>query len=479
MAFASLLGQESTPEDTSPPEVEVSGGERVYVIPIEGQISDPQLYILRRALKQAVEEDVNTVVLDMDTPGGSGATMMKMMEALDRFPGNTITFVNPEAISAGAFIASASDFIYMLPKGLIGAAEVVQGTGEDVPEAMKRKLNSYLQAKVRALNSEHPGRGDVIRAMSDPEFVLERDGEVLSPEGELLTLTGEEAVVQYGDPPKNLLADGLVEDLDDLLNQHFGEGQWNRVEFEITWSEEAAKYMSMIAPALLGIGMLMLFIEFKTPGFGFFGVAGIAMVLTVFATNYVAGLAGYEEVLLFGLGVALVVVEIFLLPGTFFFAGLGLLLMVGSLIWAMADIWPKGSDFTMTPELFITPTLQTFTAFAIGIFGVLLLSRVLPKSWYVSHVVLGSQVGHDRSAVAVGREAPDTPRESGAEKSTPPGLPDIGEEGIAVTDLFPTGEIRVGGRRYQARGSLNQIEKGTPVVVVDHKDFALIVRPKS
>lgn len=469
-----LSGQAPETEENEP--LPPTDTERVYIIPIEGQISDPQLFILRRALKQAVEQNVNTVVLDMDTPGGSGSTMMKMMEALDRFPGETITFINPEAISAGAFIASASDYIYTVPKGLIGAAEVIQGTGEDLPESIKRKLNSYLQAKVRALNTEHPGRGDVIRAMSDPDFVLERDGEILSAEGELLTLTGEEAVKQYGDPPRNLLADGLVEDLDDLLNQHFGEGQWTQVDFEITWSEEAAKYLSVIAPALLGLGMLMLFIEFKTPGFGFFGISGIGLVLMVFATNYVAGLAGYEEVIVFVLGVALVVVEIFLLPGTFFFAGIGLLLMVGSLVWAMADTWPKGSDFTLTPEIFIAPTLNTLLAFAIGILGVILLSKVLPKSWYFSHVVLGARVGHDRSQVAVGREV--APPEENRPKSTPPGLPDIGEEGIAVTDLFPSGEIKIQGRRYQARGALNQIEKGTPVVVVDHKDFALIVKPK-
>ncbi len=454
-------------------------GKKVYVVPIEGQIGQPQLFILRRALKQAVEEDVETIILDMDTPGGSAATMMQMMEALDRFPGTTITFVNPEAISAGAYIASASDYIYMTPKALIGAAEVVMGTGEDVPESMKRKLNSYLQAKVRSLNSEHPGRGDVIRAMSDPTFVLEIGGEVISPEGELLTLTGEEAVKQYGDPPRKLLADALVEDKEELLEVHFGGTQGELMDFEISWSEEMAKYLSVVAPALLGIGMLMLFIEFKTPGFGFFGVAGILLVLTVFGTNYVAGLAGYEEVILFVLGVALVVVEIFLLPGTFFFAGLGLLLMVGSLVWAMADIWPEGSDFTLTPEVFIMPMLNTFSGFAVGIFGVILLSRIMPKSWYLSHIALQSAVGRSASSVAVGRESGPAGVGVDRSKATPPGMPDIGETGVTVTDLFPSGEIEIGGRRYQARTSLNQIESGTPIVVIDHKDFALIVKPKN
>jgi len=468
-------------EATVAKEEEDPGKTQVYVIPIDGQISDPQLFILRRALKQAVEGGVNTVVLDMDTPGGSGATMMEMMDTLDRFPGETITFVNDEAISAGAFIAAATTAIYMQPKGLIGAAEVIQGTGEDLPESMKRKINSYLQAKVRALSSKYPYRGEVIRAMSDPDYVLEIDGEVLKEEGELLTLTGEEAVKPYGDPPRNLLAEGLVEDIDVLLDTHMGEGNWKILNFEITWSEEVAKYLAKIAPALMGLGMLMLFIEFKTPGFGVFGIMGILMILTVFATNYVAGLAGYEEVVIFALGVALVALEILIFPGVFFFAGIGLLMMVGALVWAMADIWPEGSEFTFTLELFLVPLWNTLFAFAVGIGGVLVLSRVIPKNWVWSHLVLRSEVGRPGSSVKVGREATASPSSSETPETGSggvSGLPSPGSTGVAVTDLYPSGEIEIDDRRYQARTLYGQIESGSDVVVVDHKDFALIVKAR-
>lgn len=455
-----------------------SGKVEVYVIPVQGQITDPQLFILRRALKQAVESNVNTVVLDMNTPGGSGGAMMKMMDALDRFPGDSITFVNDEAISAGAFIASATRYIYMKPRGLIGAAEVVMGTGEDVPEGMKRKINSYLQAKVRALSSEYPFRGEVIRAMSDPDFVLEIDGEILSEKGELLTLYGEEAVRQFGDPPTNLLAEGLADSLEELLDKHLGEGQWTIVPFEVTWSEEAAKYLAKIAPALLGIGMLMLFIEFKTPGFGFFGFSGIILILMVFATNYIAGLAGHEEILVFVLGVALVAVEIFLFPGVFFFAGIGLLLMLGALVWAMADIWPAGSDFTFTADLFIEPMWNTLLAFAIGIFGIIALSKVIPRQWYLSRLVLQTNVGRTDSSLGVGREGSRRSREEARETGASRQLPPVGSVGTAVTDLFPSGEIEVDDRRFQARTRFGQIRRGTAVEVTQHRDFALIVKPR-
>lgn len=467
---------ESTSDQPSQGDEPSTALQSVYVVPIQGQINDPQLFILRRALKQAVEEGVNTIVLDMDTPGGSAAAMMEMMDALDRFPGDSITYVNDEAISAGAFIASATRYIYMQPKGLIGAAELVLGTGEDVPEGMKRKVNSYLQAKVRSLSAQYRYRGDVLRAMSDPDFVLEIDGEIITTENELLTLTGEEAVRQFGEPPENLLADGLAESLEEMLDHKLGAGQWEIIPFEVTWSEEAAKYLAKIAPALLGIGMLMLFIEFKTPGFGFFGITGIALVATVFATNYVAGLSGHEALLVFVLGVALVVLEIFLFPGVFFLAGIGLILMVGSLVWAMADIWPEGSDFTLTAEVFVAPLWDTLLAFGIGIFGVLLLSRVIPKRWYWSHLVLQSEVGRAGSSVGVGREGMRA--SSAAPVPEKAGLPPLGSTGIAVTDLFPSGEIEIDDRRFQARTHYGQLRRGTTVEVVDHKDFALIVKPR-
>lgn len=440
---------------------------RVYVVPITGQISAPQLFILRRALKNAIESGVGTLVMELDTPGGAVGTTIEIMEAMDRFNGQVVAFVNDEAISAGAYIASAADRIYMTEKGVIGAAEVVMGTGEDVPESMKRKIESYIQAKVRSLSDEYRYRGDVIRAMSDPDFVLEVEGEVLKEAGELLTLTGTEAVATYGEPPEPLLAEGLYEDVEGLLNGIYGEGQWERISFEITWSEDLAKYLSAISPALLGIGLLLIFVEFKTPGFGIFGIAGITMLLVVFAANYVAGLAGHEEIIVFLVGIALIFVDLLFLPGTFVLGAIGLILIFGSLIWAMADIWPEGSDFTFTPEVFFIPVVNTFSGLTIGVIGMIIMARFLPKRWYLGGLILGSAVGKTTSSIPVFDDPePDAQTES---------MPENGSEGVALTDLFPSGEVEIEGKRYQAKVSLNMIDKGTAVRVVGKQDYALIV----
>ena len=76
----------------------------VYVIPVREEINKPTLYILRRGLKEAIEQKADAVVLDMNTPGGALDVTFEIMEALDKFPGQTVTFVNKEAMSAGAFI---------------------------------------------------------------------------------------------------------------------------------------------------------------------------------------------------------------------------------------------------------------------------------------------------------------------------------------------------------------------------------------
>ena len=103
----------------------------VYVIPVNEAINQPNLFVLRRGLKEAIRKKVDMVLLDMDTPGGRLDICLEMMEMLDYFEGATATYINPDAISAGAFIASACDKIYFSPKGKMGAAAVIQGTGED------------------------------------------------------------------------------------------------------------------------------------------------------------------------------------------------------------------------------------------------------------------------------------------------------------------------------------------------------------
>ncbi len=444
----------------------------VYVIPIVDVINTPNLYILRRGLKEAIANDVEMVILDMDTPGGRLDITLEMMEMLDRFDGITATYVNDDAISAGSFIAAATQEIYFAPQGKMGASAVIQGTGEDVSETAKQKIDSYLRANIRAMTAQYPYRSDVIRAMLDSEFELKIDDEVIKPAGELLTLTAAEALREYGDPPNKLLAEGIYESMDALLDARLGKGNYRISDFEITYSEEIAKWMNTIAPLLMGLGLLLLFIEFKTPGFGIFGIGGLVLLGIFFISHYIAGLAGNEPILFFALGVLLIILELFVLPGFLIFALSGILLIVGSLLWTMIDYWPSGGEggedgsggFNITPEMVTEPLMQFALAITIAFIGALIVARFLRGSWIERQLVLENTSGGDSQAIRAAREAQ---------------LPKPGSKGVAITPLHPVGRVEIAGIRYDARCGVGAIDRGENIQVVNSSDFDLVVEKSS
>gem|GEM_PF-44286 len=443
------VATESAQASTAPQQLKVA------VIPIREAIGKPVLYVVRRGLKDAIELGADIVLIDMDTPGGEAGAMLQIMEALDKFPGQKLTYVNSEAISAGAIIASVSDEIYFAPRGVMGAADVVTGSGGDLPAGMKRKIDSYLSAKIESYTMHAPRRADVIKAMRIPEFEFKLDGQIIKEKGELLTLTAEKAIALYGDPPTPLLAAGVADDIGSLLDSRFGADGYALTRLDATWSEQLAVWLSGLVPLMLGLGLLALFIEFKTPGFGIFGVAGITLLGLVFLSNFVAGLSGHEPVLIFALGLVLVGVELFFLPGTVVFALSGILLMLGSLLWSMADIWPN-EPLTISGDVFLSPLMNLGTGLALAIVGGLALLRFLPKGMFWDRVVL--------AAAATGTSAPEIEEESL-----------IGREGVAATALFPSGQIELDGRRYEARVAVGTVDLGQRVVVRARREFELLV----
>lgn len=433
----------------------------VYVIPVQDQIGDPVLFVIRRGLKEATERGITHVVLDMKTPGGALDSTLEIMETLDRFEGTTITYINNEALSAGAFIASVTDEIWFAPGGVIGAAAPVLGTGGEINESMKQKIVSYLRARVRAA-SEGKGtfRGEVISAMIDANYELKIGDEVLKPKGEILSLTDTEAARKFGEPPQPLLSAGTAETLDALLAGKFGKFEITRIE--ITWSERLAQYLTDISPLLLGLGMLALFVEFKTPGFGVIGIAGIALLAIVFLSSSVAGLAGHEPILFFGLGLLLVAAEVFFFPGLVVPAVLGVGFMLGSLVWALTDVWP-GQPIEFNAETFLGPLGDVMMGIGIAIAGAVVLARVIPRSMFWDRLVLNAAVDASAGAATMAMPAP--------------GAPDlvIGKRGRAVTDLFPSGEVEIDGRRFTAQLDLGFANAGDEVVVTGRGSFGLQV----
>jgi len=441
------------------------GPAKVVVIPIREQISKPELFILRRGLKEAIDNGVQTIVLDMETPGGRLDVTFDMLKALEKFPGKTITYVNREAISAGALIAAGTDDIYFAPGAVIGAAAPVNATGEEIDATMQAKIVSYLKARVRAISEGKGYRSEVISAMIDLKSEFKIGDEVIKEKDELLSLTAQEAMKEYGTPPAPLLGAGIADNLNALLDGVHGQGNWTMQRLEVTWSEQLAQYITSITPILMAIGLVLLFIEFKTPGLSVFGIAGGVLLATVFLGQSIAGLSGHEPMLFFALGVALVVVEIFFFPGSIAFALSGIALMLGSLVWSMVDFWPD-QPLTFSAELFMGPLVSVAIGVVLAIILFLLILRFLPKNPVWGRMILQSAVG--------GEPGPLQPlvvvENGGASFQSL-----VGQIGVAATALMPSGQVDVGGRRFEARVSVGFVEAGAPIVVTRHGEFSLEV----
>jgi membrane-bound serine protease (ClpP class) len=432
--------------------------QKVVIIPIRDQIAPPQLYILRRGLKTAIEEGADTVILNMETPGGRLDVTFDMLKAIEKFPGKVVTYINTEAISAGALISAGTDEIWFAPTAIIGAAAPVTGGGTDIDETMKQKIVSYLKARVRAMSGDDENRAKAISAMIDADYELKFGDEVVKPKGELLSLTADEAMKEYGTPPQPLLAAGISPSITSLTDTLLGKGNYTTIELEVTWSEKLAQFITAIAPLLLAVGFVLVLIEFKTPGFGIFGISGAIILSVVFFGHYAAGLSGHEAALFFFIGFLLVAIDLFIIPGFFVLAVPGALLMIGSLLWGMSDIWPDqpipwDSNFLFRPLV----NLITGLGGAILIFALLL--RFMPHGGLWGGMVLASAIGGETTASSTARREPSL----------------IGATGHAVSGLFPSGEIEINGKRYDAHLAVGTATPGTAVKVISVGEFELKV----
>jgi membrane-bound serine protease (ClpP class) len=438
---------------------------RLYVIPVREQIGSAVLYIIRRGLKEAIEQKADAVILDMKTPGGALDATLEIMEAIAKFEGTTI---NNEAISAGAFISASTEEIWFAPTGIIGAAAPVSGGGQDVEATMRQKIVSYLKARIRSTSEGKGFRGEVVSAMIDADYVLKVGDKVIKDKGELLSLTAAEAATSYGEPPRTLLSAGTASTLEDLIAKRFGSAKHVVTTLEVTWSESLAVLMNAFSSVLLGLGLLALYIEFKTPGFGVFGVVGIICLAIVFLGSYVAGLSGHEPMLVFALGLVLLAVEIFFFPGVVVMALTGIALMLGSLVWAMADLWPNEPlSVAWSGDAFVGPMSNLGFGLLLAVAMGIAFARFIPRGWVWDKLVVQSTVA---GAAQVGGG------DAAAGEAT---AALVGCEGVAATGLRPAGQVEIGGRRYEARSAIGAIERGRPIVVRASSDFGLVVEEKS
>lgn len=372
----------------------------------------------------------------------------------------TYTYVNKDALSAGALITAATDRIYMAPGARIGASAIVGATGDIEDGDLKEKHVSALVALARSAAEGKGHDPDLIEAMIRKDMEYRIGEEVISKEGQLLTLTDRDAsrMIKVDGDERPLFSLGTVESLQALKE---AEGLQNATVRTIlqTRAEQVARYIELFSFIFLAGGLLGIYIEFKTPGFGLPGILGGLMLAIFFWGHRIAGLSGDLELILFATGTLLLLLEILVIPG-FGVAGItGIALILVSVFFSMVRHSP-GTPWFRLPPVQIENALQNLgLALAMTLGLGLVATRFLPRTPGFQQLVLNAALATPATAPSVA--ILDRP------------LP--GSRGTALTPLHPAGFATVNGKRTNvvARGAF--IDQGAEVVVAEIHGNRIVV----
>jgi membrane-bound serine protease (ClpP class) len=432
----------------------------LVVVPLHGEVAPSLLAFLRRAVKTAESNEAAAVVFDMNTYGGRLDTATEIVNALNQIKIPTYTFINTNAGSAGAMIAIATQHIYMAPVSAIGAAAPVLATGEDLPATAKEKTISYWSALIRGSAIKNGHNPDLAEAFMNKDKEVKISDRVIHPKGSVLTLNAQEATERINGKP--LLAQGVADSIEDLTKKAGLKG--NVVRIEPTGFEQVALWLTALAPVLLLLGIIGAYIEFKTPGVGLAGVVSAICFALFFLGHYLAGLAGWEVVALFILGMVLVLIEIlFFAHSTIVFGVVGVFLMIASLLWTMIDRYPR-QPFLPSGKMLAVPLLNIFIALVGASIVIALLARYLPRtSFYRRFALIDSN--------PPGPSLAGAPRQFATALALAPGM-----QGTAITVLRPSGKARFADHVVDVVTEGEFIARETPVTVIQTDGMRVVVK---
>ena len=411
----------------------------VYLVPVTGVIELGLAPFIARSLSEASAAEARAVILELETPGGRVDAAQRIVSTIEDAEIPVYAFVNRRAFSAGAMIALATDGIFMRSGSVMGAATPVGGDGQKAPE----KIVSAMRSEMRALAERRGLDPRVAEAMVDEEVAIEGVVE----EGKLLTLTTSEA--------ERIGFARVAEDLEDVLRQA-GVSADRIVEAEVNWAEGVVRFIThpVVAPFLLSIGFLGLLVEIKTPAFGLAGLAGASALALFFGGHYLVGLAGWEELILLTAGLALLGIEIFIVPGFGLFGLLGIGGILGGIYLSLVGSLSTAVDYSQAAMILSASVL-------IVLVSAWALVRTLPKNTRMlrSGIMLGEDTGRDVGYI------------SAAVRSEL-----VGQKGVALTDLRPAGVGRFGTERLDVVAEEGWLTSGTAIEVVRAEGYRHVVR---
>jgi len=417
---------------------------KVMVMEIKSEIDPRTNRYVELALNNARKIEADIVIIEMDTYGGILTDAKEIVDKIMQYKKPVWVFINSDAASAGALISIACDSIYMSPGASIGAATVVTGTGEKAPD----KYQSYMRSIMRSTAEEKGRNPRIAEGMVDESIAIDS----ITLEGQIITFSTSEAI-------KNGFCEAKVESIEEILKRNKIEN-YDLVKFELQASDRVIAFF--LNPFISGILILIIiggiYFELQTPGVGFpIFAAGVALILYL-VPYYLNGLAENWEIIALFVGLALIGVEIFVLPG-FGVAGIaGISLTVISLILIMIN--NDAFDFKFVPA---NDLLYAVAATFGGMLGGIILL-------FAGGARLSSSKFFKRIALTETQE-----REQGfTVKASNESLK--GKQGVAHTVLRPGGKVMIDGQLYDAFTRGEFLEKGDIIEVLDDETTSVRVK---
>lgn len=431
----------------------------IYKINIKQEIASASWHHLQNGLFLAEKENADYVFIEMNTYGGRLVEADSMRTAIINSKIPVYVFINSNAASAGALIAIACDKIFMRSGANIGAATVVDITGEKAPD----KYQSYMRSLIRSTAESH-GKDTIVQDNGKTIIKWKRnpviaeamvDERVVFPTftdtTKVLTLTATEAVeVRY--------CDGIAENIPEIITKYMKLEDYNIKTYNPTLFDYIKDFLTygLVQSILIMIIIGGIYMELKTPGIGPAAAVAITAALLYFAPLYMDGYAQNWEIIIFVIGLILIAFEIFVIPG-FGIAGIsGIILVVGGLFLSLVgnvNFDFEGVPATQAVNSILTVIIGILLSFALIIF---LLNRIGKEGSVLRNVALTSdQEGY----MSVPMEY----------KSL------IGKIGVAATILRPSGKVIINNEHYDAIAAQGYIEKGTGIKVIKYENSQLYV----
>jgi membrane-bound serine protease (ClpP class) len=429
----------------------------IYQIDVRKEINKTSQIYLSRGLAEAEALNADAVLLHLNTFGGVLDAADSMRTAILYSAVPVYVFIDNNAASAGALISIACKRIYMRRGASMGAATVVNQTGQAMPD----KYQSYMRAMMRATAEAH-GRDTIVNGVADTVYKWRRDpliaeamvdDRVIVPNlidsGKTLTFTAEEAV-QWG------YCEGIAETVDEVITKYLGFSDYLLQSYEPTWLDELKGFLMNPVTQSILIMLIIggIYFELQTPGIGFPSVAALIAAILYFLPLYIDGMAANWEILLFVVGLILVAIEIFVIPGFGIVGIIGTLFIIVGLTLALLDNVNFNFDFVTDRELGRSVAV-VLIGLTVGFASMMWFSSRIGSRGVLKRVALEADLGH----------AISSPQLSFL----------VGKEGIALTVLRPSGKVSIGGVYYDGVSESGFIDKGAKVTVTKYENAQVYV----